>query len=265
MRKTKFNYNAEIFHTKNSGDFKILERRDDGKYIIQFIQTGTIMVVHQTAIRNGTIKDKFYPSVAGVGYIGDFEGYTHSPENIIIYGPWKHMLQRCYNPNNKDYHLYGGAGVKVDIRWHNFNNFFEDVKSLPGYENKIMYPNMYCLDKDYLQMHIPNELRIYSKDTCMWISTYDNITLSRRENSNTEYYGVTSRRDNYYTAYYSHKQLGVFTDPIYAASAYNYYYQHFVLNTPFHNLNIINNIPYIDPTEFIKYNINHKEMCKIVK
>ena len=265
MRKTKFNYDAEVFHTKSSGDFKILERKDNGKYIIQFIKTGTIMEVYQSAIRNGSIKDKFHPSVCGVGYIGDFEGYTHSKENIILYSTWKHMIQRCYNQNNKDYHLYGGAGVTVDVRWYNFSNFFEDAKLLPGYENKIKYPDIYCLDKDYLQMNIPNEQRIYSKNTCIWISTYDNITLKGRENSTSKYYGVTSRHEEYHAAYYSNIEIGIFTSAIAAANAYNYYYQNHVLNTPFHDLNIINNVPYMNPIEFIKYNKNPKEMCKIIK
>jgi hypothetical protein len=41
------------------------------------------------------------------------------------------MLQRCNNPNNPKYHLYGGRGIKVCSRWKDYNNFLLDMGEVP--------------------------------------------------------------------------------------------------------------------------------------
>lgn len=260
-RKIKF---GEIYHSNNYGDFIVIDYQDNDKYIIKFIVTGSTAIASSEAIYHGRVKDKFLPNVAGVGFIGDFPGKISDPSIIIFYRPWNDMIHRCYDPTDKDYARYGAIGVSVDYRWHNFNNFFEDAKLLPGYENKLMYPSMYCLDKDYLQYNIPKEQRIYSKNTCIWISKYDNIILMNRENSNSEYYGVT-KHNNKYISRYSHMIIGKFLNPIAAANAYNYYYRTHCMNNPLHTIHILNEVQYMPPNEFIKYNTNPKEMCKIIK
>lgn len=40
---------------------------------------------------------------------------------------WCTMRQRCENPNNKGYRNYGGRGIKICARWHDFVNFWEDM------------------------------------------------------------------------------------------------------------------------------------------
>ena len=47
---------------------------------------------------------------------------------------WTLMLSRCYYPENKDYHNYGGRGIRVCKRWHEFVNFDRDMGSpSPGF------------------------------------------------------------------------------------------------------------------------------------
>jgi hypothetical protein len=44
---------------------------------------------------------------------------------------WRSTVQRCENPNRKDYKYYGGRGISVCERWHKFENFFEDMGIRP--------------------------------------------------------------------------------------------------------------------------------------
>jgi hypothetical protein len=44
---------------------------------------------------------------------------------------WRAMMERCYNPKNKDYHNYGGRGIRVCARWHESRNFVLDVGRAP--------------------------------------------------------------------------------------------------------------------------------------
>ena len=53
--------------------------------------------------------------------------------NDPTYKTWQDMLQRCTNPNNKQYANWGGRGIRVCRRWQTFTNFIEDMgERLPG-------------------------------------------------------------------------------------------------------------------------------------
>lgn len=56
----------------------------------------------------------------------------HGKHGAREYEIWKAMRQRCNNPNNKDYHNYGGRGISVCPRWDNFSAFYEDMGVAPA-------------------------------------------------------------------------------------------------------------------------------------
>lgn len=189
-----------------------------------------------------------------------------SPEVIAFYRSWNDMINRCYNATDKDYPLYGKIGVRVDPRWFCFANFYEDIKLLPGYYNKLKYPNKYQLDKDYLQRHLPKSQRVYSKDTCIWISKFDNIALISAENKSLSGYHGVIYRDNGFCVRYYNRYYGKYSNDIAAANAYNHLYELLNRSNQFNNIPIINqNIPYMSPEETMNYIINPKIMCKIVQ
>lgn len=47
------------------------------------------------------------------------------------YNSWAMMMDRCRNPNNDRYERYGGRGIKVCDRWHEFANFLSDMRERP--------------------------------------------------------------------------------------------------------------------------------------
>ena len=63
-------------------------------------------------------------------------GRTKSPE----YNSWRGMIERCNNPNNNHYHIYGAQGIKVCERWRTFANFLEDMGARPEGMTLDRYP-----------------------------------------------------------------------------------------------------------------------------
>jgi hypothetical protein len=56
------------------------------------------------------------------------DGRTKHP----LYPTWCMMLSRCYDPDHKSYHFYGGRGIEVCLRWQlDFWAFVEDVGDRP--------------------------------------------------------------------------------------------------------------------------------------
>jgi hypothetical protein len=42
---------------------------------------------------------------------------------------WSRMMSRCYKPQDKSYKRYGKRGIKVCERWHDVNNFINDMQA----------------------------------------------------------------------------------------------------------------------------------------
>jgi hypothetical protein len=53
-------------------------------------------------------------------------GHTSSGRCTSIYGRWKDMRQRCFNPSNPRYPYYGGRGITACERWDRFENYCAD-------------------------------------------------------------------------------------------------------------------------------------------
>lgn len=82
-----------------------------------------------------------------------------------LYVTWNCMLQRCENPKAINYKRYGGRGITVCERWHEFSLFVADMGERP--QGKT-------LDR------IDNNLGYY-KENCRW-STPKQQTANRRRN-----------------------------------------------------------------------------------
>lgn len=57
--------------------------------------------------------------------------HGHCARRSPEYSTWQNFVQRCTNPNMKDYPNYGGKGITVCERWLVFTNFLEDMGERP--------------------------------------------------------------------------------------------------------------------------------------
>ena len=102
---------------------------------------------------------------------------THGMSRTKIHHVWRSMIDRCENPNNKQHDDYGGRGIKVCDRWHEFQNFYDDVSVLPHFGEKGYSLDRIENDKDYC----PSNVR--------WVDA-ETQCRNRRSNIIVEYEGV---------------------------------------------------------------------------
>lgn len=183
---------GQILTTHNSGEYEILKLESSICIEIRFIKTNYKKETKLCYLQTGSIKDKRFPSVCGVGYLDGCLTNKHPKE----YNHWRMMLHRCYNPNYHAYNIYGGEGVRVDERWHSFKNFVEDFKKIDGYSDYLMsLKKNRHLDKDIKQTKVPNHKKVYSLETCTLIEMKVNQKY-KRYNSPTTCFIATDPHGN---------------------------------------------------------------------
>lgn len=71
---------------------------------------------------------------------------NHGMTGTRIYIAWTNMKRRCNDPNNKQYHNYGGRGITYVAEWEEFMGFYKDMKV--GYSDNLTLDRI-DLDGDY--------------------------------------------------------------------------------------------------------------------
>lgn len=173
MRTGKYDVGT-LHETRNYGQLEVVEYIDVQHRKVKFTSTGFQTITTVNSIRTGCVKDRYKPSLYGVGYLG--EPFDH-PLRKMLYGRWKAMLNRVY---------WAKTGKQVAEEWHCFATFVSDVLQLPGVEllNTHSKVNIIDLDSDI----IPNEIGIeprYSKETCQWVTRSENCKTRDYPNSIT--------------------------------------------------------------------------------
>lgn len=56
---------------------------------------------------------------------------THRMTKTATYTTWRGMVERCTNPKNNHWHIYGARGISVCARWRSFENFLADMGPRP--------------------------------------------------------------------------------------------------------------------------------------
>ncbi len=170
MRILKGIESGAIYETNSSGKLEITRYINYFNVEVRFLDTGYEKTVQMGHIRYGKVKDPFYPSVCGVGFIGvgEFKVSIKS-KHTKAYTTWNNMLERCYSKKlHKKYPTYIGCAVHPD--WHNFQTFAKWY-----YENHPADGGDYHLDKDIKI----EENKEYSPNACMFVSPADNTVKAK--------------------------------------------------------------------------------------
>lgn len=174
---------GKIFKNNEGLEFEVIRfshtKRTSRYYDVMFLDTGYRAVAQTSNIINGRVRDYLKPSICGVGFLGEPTGDKRGDKTG--YDIWRDMIRRCYDEDNQSYPYYGGIGVTVCARWHNYSLFAEDVVMLEGFDSELHKQNKISLDKDTKQADIPVGERVYSPDTCIFLAKSDNSLLARDE------------------------------------------------------------------------------------
>jgi hypothetical protein len=82
---------------------------------------------HETVVRGSQLKSGVTRSCGCGIREAASRPRKHGQTRTPLYKRWRAMIERTRNPNNDEFHNYGGRGIDVCERWKSFENFAADM------------------------------------------------------------------------------------------------------------------------------------------
>ena len=119
------------------GKYEILELFNDpetGNKLarIRFIDSGKERVISYTKAISGNVMNPDYATIAGVGIV-DID--INNDYFNRIYRMWSRLINKCYNPNDRAFPIYGGKNITINEKWFRLSGFIEDLEQMENYNN----------------------------------------------------------------------------------------------------------------------------------
>ena len=201
---------GKTFTSSKCGDFVVIEYKDYDNVVVKFTATGSIVTTQLYHVKDGSIKDRMFPSICGVGIVGEkypLENGKQSKEYTV----WVGMLDRCYSTTNDTRKTYESCEVTSSFRYFPF--FKEWCHNQVGFGEKG-----FALDKDILV----KGNKVYSEDTCCFVPREINSLFVKRKKSRGNFaLGVDYKKSvKKFRARCGNKHLGLFNTELEAFYAY---------------------------------------------
>ena len=201
-------YEGKVFKTTKYGDLVITKYIDNHNVRVKFINTNYETTAHICHIRNGLVKDRLFPSLYGVGVVGDASTII---DGVVLKECklWRGIIARCYNGGiHKNSPTYKDCSVSENFKYYPY--FQEWCNKQIGFNEDGWH-----LDKDIL---IKGN-KVYSEDTCCFVPQEINGLFIKRDAARGDLpIGVWyHKRDRKYAAQVSRFKekirLGCFSTP----------------------------------------------------
>lgn len=172
---------------------KIIEYKNCGNIVVEFQDKyKTKIKSAYREFQKGIVKNNFYPSVCGVGYLGTSEVSIKRKINKS-YAYWRGMLVRCYDEKYKKKKPSYKDCVVCD-EWHNYSNF-----------KKWFDENYYTVEEETMTLDkdiLINNNKVYSPNTCIFVPLSINDLFSKgnrsERNKHLGIIGVTVKNGKYF-------------------------------------------------------------------
>ena len=167
-RKTG-DYYGKVFLSNNCGYYQITLANSTDRMRAVFLQTNTVLTVDARQVDIGSVVDPYYPTVCGVGYLGEYSTLDKDGNTTKEYTAWRSMLDRCYG--NKELEAYKYCIVSEEF--HNASYFKDWYNKQVGAHREDFH-----IDKDILS----GDCKVYAEDTCVLVPQEVNSFFVKHNN-----------------------------------------------------------------------------------
>lgn len=169
MARKAMYYYGKVFLSNDTGYYQIVLANNTERMKAIFLTTNTEVWVSADQVDNGTVFDRYFPTVCGVGYLGEYSTLDKDRNTTKEYTAWKCMLERCYG--NKELEAYKYCIVSEEF--HNASYFKDWYNKQVGAHREDFH-----IDKDILS----SDCKIYSEDTCVLVPQEVNSFFVKHNN-----------------------------------------------------------------------------------
>lgn len=162
-------YYGKVFLSNSCGYYQITLANSTDRMRAVFLQTNTTLMVTASQVDSGGVVDPYYPTVCGVGYLGEYSTLDKDGNTTKEYTAWRCMLERCYG--NKELEAYKYCIVSEEF--HNASYFKDWYNKQYGAHREDFH-----LDKDILS----GDCKVYAEDTCVLVPQEVNSFFVKHNN-----------------------------------------------------------------------------------
>lgn len=152
---------------KRFGKLTVIERAGESKSgNVKWLcecDCGNKTIVVGSFLKNGNTRS------CGCGKI------KHREKDKRLYSVWANMKNRCYNPHDIAYHIYGGRGIRVCDEWRTDFDAFKSWAIENGYDKDALYGKC-TIDR----IDVDGD---YCPSNCRWVDMKTQAQNKRRRKS----------------------------------------------------------------------------------